>query len=444
MSNGFKSRLKSALPESVRRLLESGAKSKFERARWNSLIHKWNETRRETIRADRATPPRKVLILPSDPSAIVGAVGDDAMISVTVDKFRQRNHNVQCFMLCRPGAAEKVASTLGFVPVALPDEGNFPAEFLEIIQDDYDAFVVLGADIMDGYYYAPFAACAIIASDLAARSGLETIVLGFSFNRSPARALALMFDRIDPAVHLNLRDSVSFDRFRSFTTAKAQLVADSAFNLQPGAVSATVESWIKDAHTRGHIVLGLNIHPMLFKDASQENIEMMIARTAYAIRKISLQNDVSWLIIPHDYRASDGDGVILRPLHEMLRAELGENVCYLEGQHRASDLKATAGMLDGIITGRMHLAIAALGMGVPTLCLIYQDKFEGLAKHFDLPSKLLLAPAALESEAFVEAIGSFSKDLPELRIVIERRLNQVLNLALSNFPRNLPTSTAAN
>ena len=45
-------------------------------------------------------------------------------------------------------------------------------------------------------------------------------------------------------------------------------------------------------------------------------------------------------------------------------------------------------MVDLVLTGRMHLAIAALGMGTPPLCVAYMDKFEGLFHLFDIASRL--------------------------------------------------------
>ena len=54
----------------------------------------------------------------------------------------------------------------------------------------------------------------------------------------------------------------------------------------------------------------------------------------------------------------------------------------------AWELKHLAGMVDLVLTGRMHLAIAALGMGTPPLCVAYMDKFEGLFHLFNIASRL--------------------------------------------------------
>ena len=61
----------------------------------------------------------------------------------------------------------------------------------------------------------------------------------------------------------------------------------------------------------------------------------------------------------------------------------------------ASEIKAVAGLVDGVVTGRMHLAIAALGQGTPVAAITYQDKFQGLFAHFGVSESLLLSPEQL-------------------------------------------------
>jgi polysaccharide pyruvyl transferase WcaK-like protein len=85
----------------------------------------------------------------------------------------------------------------------------------------------------------------------------------------------------------------------------------------------------------------------------------------------------------------------------------------------------------------MHLAIAALGMGVPALGLSSgptQGKFEGLLQHYGLPSWLSLSPETYLLEGVLrDALARFINELPELRDTIESRRELVLGLSRRNF-----------
>jgi polysaccharide pyruvyl transferase WcaK-like protein len=97
-------------------------------------------------------------------------------------------------------------------------------------------------------------------------------------------------------------------------------------------------------------------------------------------------------------------------------------------------LKAIAGLADGVLTGRMHLAIASLGMGVPVVALTYQGKFEGLFRHFDLPSWLLLSPAqTLRPGLLEQTLERFIDELPSLRTSVAAHWPTVLAASQRNL-----------
>lgn len=384
-----------------------------------------------------AKPARSLLIFPSDPLDIVGAVGDDAMISATIEHFRQDYSDLRITVLCLPGAAEQIVRSRGWEPVPIPDLGDFPRAMANLFATGkYDALVMLGADVMDGYYNPDFTKQLLVAADLAAKSGLRSIILGFSFNATPDPTLEPFFASLDKRVSLNARDAISLERLTRFAQCQARLVADSAFTLRPGQIDQETESWIRNEREAGRRVIGINLHPMLIRNADAEQIQRMVRLMADIVRAVDACGPLSWLLIPHDYRDAigHGDGVCLRPLMSKLSALQGIHCRYFDGMHRASTLKALTGHLDGVVTGRMHLAIAALGMGVPVLCLTYQDKFEGLFRHFGLPSEFLLAPVVLENEVTLrDKLTYFIECLPKLTQQVQLKTPQVLELAESNF-----------
>jgi polysaccharide pyruvyl transferase WcaK-like protein len=404
---------------------------------WRRLHRDWDQASANIVVRDVPATTRSLLIFPSDPRGITGAVGDDAMLTAAVEHFRAANPDLQVSVLCIEGRPEEIVRSKGFTPVVIPEFGRFPVAMADLLKSrEYDALVAVGADVMDGYYSVEYSTQLLIAADLAARSGMRALFLGFSFNESAAPELEACFARLDPRVTLNLRDRISLARIERFAPVHARLVADSAFTLRPGEVDAETSHWIETEKAAGRQVIGINLHPMLIRHADAKQIGHLVSQMASAIEVASAKAAFSWLLVPHDYRddTGDGDGICLRPLFDELRAMPGVRSRYFQGTHRAATLKALAGRLDGVVTGRMHLAIASLGMGVPVLCLTYQDKFEGLYNHFDLPREHLLPPKIFDTEGALEdAMLRFLSALPDLRRTVAQEQPRVAELAQTNF-----------
>jgi polysaccharide pyruvyl transferase WcaK-like protein len=380
--------------------------------------------------------PKKVLIYSADIRTVIGSLGDQAMICATIDQLHKQHRSSEIYMLCKPESAG-IVEEFGYKPVPFPDMElhEHPQFFKDLYERlGFDYFVVLGADIMDGYYSLNHPASALMASDLAVSAGIKSVILGFSFNKTPDKDLVDFYNRIDKRLILNVRESISLERVSNFATANFELVADAAFCLNPTPVPDEVVTWVKVQKKNGNQILGFNLHPMLLKDASDESIQNIIQSAVHSIKFLAKTTKVSFLLLPHDYRGKNGDAVCLEPIYELIKNDANVNAFFLEGVHRASALKGIAGLLDGVVTGRMHLAIASLGMDVPTMCITYQDKFEGLYRHFSLPSKLLLSPQTMMNKAtFSKELSDFVTDLPTLKKLVSSKTPYVKALSEKNF-----------
>jgi polysaccharide pyruvyl transferase WcaK-like protein len=365
------------------------------------------------------------------------SLGDDAMVTSVAEAARARNARVEIDVLTGRSAASQRALANGLNPVEIWESPHFVRDLDALLTErNYDAVGALGADVMDGNYDLLGPAKTIAAVDLSARRGIPSSVLGFSFNARPRTRLAALYDGASREVHFQLRDQISYDRFTEFTRATADLVADCSFVLTAAGVPDDLAAWIEEMRAEGRNVVGINAHPMLFRDASAEQIEAIVQRVTEAILACSQTARVAWLLLPHDYRERV-DAVCLEPIGGRIQGRLDRTVWYLAGRNRAATLKAVAGRLDGVVSGRMHLAIAALGMGVPALGLTSghtQGKFEGLLQHYGLPSWLSLSPETYLLEGVLrDALARFINELPELRDTIESRRELVLGLSRRNF-----------
>jgi len=238
-------------------------------------------------------------------------------------------------------------------------------------------------------------------------------------------------------VVINVRDPVSLERFARFTPTKARLVADAAFMLSPETnfpKYQTTLDWVKQQHQAGNTVLGVNVHPMLIKNARDEEVLQLATGFAGTLARLGMMRPVSFMFLPHDFRAGFADNRCLDPMAKQLCPLFSNRILHLGSARTAAELKALAGLTDGVVSSRLHLAIAALGMGKPALVFNYQDKFQGLLRHFGLSDWLVMpAPDDSNSAELLATLGQFVDELSALRSQVVEKLPAVLALSKLNL-----------
>lgn len=379
-----------------------------------------------------------ILVVPSDPATLVGARGDEAMMSAVLDTVQASRRLDKVLVLTATDEASAAALASGMQPLQVWRFDGPLGPMVDAIDAHAPAsVVVIGADIMDGYYSPGTTLRVLALADLSRRRGAHVTITGYSFNEHPSPVLAAAFERVDAGVALNLRDPISLDRFRRFCRASPVEVADVAFLLTPDASApevADLATWADARRSSGQVVVAINLHPMLVKDASEAQIDALVTRVSQAMAAFSRDRSIAWLLLPHDFRGAQGDDVCLEPVERRLRSEPDVEVRRLHTALSAAQLKAVAACVDGVLTGRMHLAIAALGSGVPVGGFTYQDKFQGLLRHFDLPTDLLLSPAEmLEPQRIETLLARFVDALPALRAQVAAKLPHVRELSARNL-----------
>jgi polysaccharide pyruvyl transferase WcaK-like protein len=402
-------------------------------------LRRWQIARKDVgVNAAPRNNPRRLLVLPSDPRSIHQSRGDEAMIEAAAGEMKRAYPDLEIYIVTATAAASADVRAMGFKPLELwkqPFSYETVAQELSISRPDFG--VILGADVLDGYYSPVDAARMLLVADLMAAFGAKVSVLGFSFNSRPAKALREVFRLIDPGVVLNLRDAISLRRFDDFARKRARLVADAAFMLRPRAETDAVKAiaaTIARQRAQGRKVFVFNIHPMLFKKPEPAKLRKMIELAAGAMERLSRQHNVSWVLLAHDYRPEIADDNCLRPLADRLKPTLGEHVHHVEQTLSAGEIKAVVGLVDGVITGRMHLAIAALGQGTPVAAITYQDKFQGLFAHFGISEQLLLSPAQfLNGDSFEQFVGHFLGAYEAAGDQVREALPGVMELSRANI-----------
>lgn len=336
-----------------------------------------------------------------DSPAQEGSLGDEALMEVIAQGVRDLGyglglilHDPHDFWSCTAATERIWRDTFRF------DELN-----------RYDILVSIGADVLDGEYGMHLSFPKLQLAKEAIRRGLKTSVVSFSFRHNPRCFETLKW--IGESGLLCVRDKYSWENLRGI--ANRELVADAAFLLEPGELDEETLSWLDS----GPRPVGINLvwhRTPLSLDAWVTDCVTVLERC----------ENKRFVLIVHDRRGHDHKS--LTALQSRLRGELRFVQC-----PSGRFAKALCGRLDWLLTSRMHLGIAALGMGTPVVCVKYypyKDKFNGLLAHFDLEDYCVPSSCILELGPIIDRV---QRERDCLRMKIQQRIGAVRKLAMGNF-----------
>ena len=383
------------------------------------------------------------MLFPCDSGSVIGSRGDEAMVYAILSDFRNRHPGGRIVVVTTSSSfadssdGRRLRTDFSPSLVVHPTPGGLKNFFKLLLSECPTEVYALGADCMDGHY-SPFTSVNLLGvCDLAIRLGIPSVLTSFSWNDHPHAAVVRAFRFATARLPILVRDPVSFTRFTKGVSraqgARAELVADVAFNLQPkSSVAVRTElDWMSAEKRRGQFVLGFNLHAMLVPAAELPDF---IVRVAHALDVfLAAHPNVSLVFIPHDYR-DGGDLAVLKQLRAVLKAQ-NVRIPVADHSFSATELKALTKGLDALFSSRMHLAIAALGQGKPVAGFAYQGKFAGLFRHFDLPETLILSPGNVTDLPHV--LTNLVNGTQTLATMVSDRLSHVLELARRNLISSL-------
>lgn len=429
--------IKSALKYVWRHL---GVRTMYLDAQYRALLKEWNldKDAKPWPRTDTAPV---VLIIPPDPALLTASKGDEAMLSVVTTYFRKKWPNVQFIVATAGEEADTCARELGTEPLRILDERLSLQQSLAMLKDrNICACVTVGADVLDGSYSQAFSGKLIMLTGMLARRGIECVVTGFSVSEKPYGKLKFLLDDFTQDVVFNLRDPLSFTRFKQLTSANCALVADLAFLLEPKNDTGPVQqaqNWIAAQRALGRQVIGLNMHPLLLDLNERQNIAQVVEKFSEVAKDLIQSHSVSVFLIDHDFRGESADFHCLDPLEKTLASEAAAFTFRPKQRLSAAELKGVSGYLDGIVSGRMHLMIASCGAGTPVFGIEYKGKMSGLMKHFQMDtSNLSNAYEIMQNpEVFKAKLLRFVANLSTTKQQLTDNKTEIKRLSSLNFAR---------
>ncbi|MGK2958006.1 MAG: polysaccharide pyruvyl transferase family protein [Acidimicrobiales bacterium] len=376
--------------------------------------------------------PRKKFVYSLAPGP-AGSIGDEAIIAGLFNLLEAKNPGVRIRQVVFPGwdsldcpGADKKVITAGVI------WGTLATLHFIFAMLSCRHFTVIGADVLDGKYSSDQVVNTVMLCNLAAKIGVPVTILGFSFCEDPNPIAVASLRELDPRVICFCRDAISLERFQRMTQHSAELAADLAFNMKPNleAPSAVkAAQWIKGHRVNGARIIGLNANVLTVAGTDIDIFQSY----ANELTKILDENaDVVCVMLPHDLRKGQSDYESLKSIAGRMHESYKSRIHLLAPPYNAWDVKALAGILDLVISGRLHLIIGALAQSVPSIGITYQGKFEGVFNYFDCP-ELLFDPSGLSSHGqLANFVSNILPKLDSYKTKITKALPKVLELSARN------------
>lgn len=303
----------------------------------------------------------------------------------------------------------------------------------------YDRFYCVGADVMDGFYSETRTLHFLNLVALAAKTGADTTILGFSFNEHPSLAAIQALANLPSNVRICCRDPISHKRLTQHLQRPVDLVADAAFLLHPAENSELVlrvSKWIGEQQLAGRVVIGINANSIHRQSLPEFGFDALIRLYSNTLTELfSANQKFSFLMIPHDFRGQESDVSLAQAILEALSLEMKLYCLQVPTPCSAAEVKSICADLDVVFTGRMHLAIACLGQGVPVAGITYQGKFEGLFNHFELQGMTIAPEEAFQPGVLTSFLLNLIARREQVRQQIQSNLAEVQTLSSSNFEK---------
>lgn len=359
----------------------------------------------------------------------VGSAGDQAMLEVVRAQMEARGKQLSIIYLpgWRPMPLRGAHRDVLLAPSA--------RKYLQLLNAIGRAghVMAIGADMLDGSYNPAIIHRWLDMIEAAGRLGCRTAILNFSFSEKPDPAICARLAALS-GVTFAPREGVSLDRFTRQTGQPGIQSADIAFLLEPAIESPEArkaEDWLRAQKAQGHVILGINASGHTLGRMQEDGIAAYV-RLCEAWLDADPKRSI--LFMPHDFRRPGvGDVDALDKIDAALPERLRSRARMLRPPFHAWDIKGLCGLLDGMLTGRMHLTIAGLGMGVPSMAVVYLGKFEGLMARFGYDGLLVTPEMFPDSAAMGERLERFTANLPVLQAQARERLPEVRALAMRQF-----------
>lgn len=153
--------------------------------------------------------------------------------------------------------------------------------------------------------------------------------------------------------------------------------------------------------------IGINLSPTSSIYSFKSDMNKITKIQANLITKIIKNCDAEITLIPHvicDYDMKDDDLRYLRLIKSQIDEDVNNRVDIVDGDIGFLGTKKILADCDVVIAARMHCAINAVSVGVPTIFLAYSKKAYGMAEYVYGNNKWIISLEKLSNEVLIKKI----------------------------------------
>jgi len=303
---------------------------------------------------------------------------------------------------------------------------------------------LIGADVLDGRYSVAQSVARLEFCRFFASFGCEVTITGFSFNGVAPAPVCEAFRALPDSVRLCARDPVSRARIEQLLGRQVEQVADLAFLIharREGPRASAALSWIAGQRGRGSSVyafcpcrLAVQSKHGSASDSESARADLVVEFFSEAAHRLRFEDPTAaFVLLSHDVRGAHNDHALCMRISEQIGSR--GTTLLVPPDATSAEIKGILADCDGLLTGRMHCGIAALGAGTPAAFLDYQGKVEGLLQLFGLETAIELGPGHSEAaDRAADLLRSFRRESTRFRRQIAGRLPEILALSARNVP----------
>lgn len=229
------------------------------------------------------------------------------------------------------------------------------------------------------------------------KKGLDYILWGASvgkFEKNPA-ALSFFCSHLPKINLIVAREKNTVDYLQSLNVVhNVCLAPDPAFFVEcPIAINK---------HESGQLTIGINLSPLsaLYE---YENLDVAIQRQSEAIINLMKGMQCRIILLPHVISPSvhDNDFMYLKSICQIIEEPYRSNIILVDSDPGFVGLKSFISKCDFVIAARMHCAVNAITMSVPTLFLSYSEKARGMAEFVYSSNETVISLSEFENTSLV-------------------------------------------
>jgi polysaccharide pyruvyl transferase WcaK-like protein len=361
------------------------------------------------------------------PSVGNGNIGDQAM----VESFINYVGVGDCILIVEDAADFRKDNNIFPEPriIEIPHliHGNFIQQFFALISilrisNKVKSLSVIGADIMDGVYSQKQSINRLFLLRVFNSLEIDTRITGFSWAPN-ARALPIKLLRIiSNKTKLYVRDPKSVQRLHEQNIFQVYQVADLVFSDLSLDGAPDIDRWTS---TSTKPIVVVNISGLGLKDTQ---LYLKHIRQYQLIVEYLRINGFRLLVLPHVF----GGGGDTKISDDLFDSTCGSEDLLITDPLSPAQERHLFQSVSFVITGRMHIAILALNMGIPVIALETMGKVMGLFEVFNLEDYCIDKNLDFSAEV-IHRIKQLENDQPSISQLISAKIPDLRKLSLINF-----------